>query len=162
MFWGVSSRLHQLSSSCSATSGVVCNGTATLIQRSLLHVVKHGNRKTTCSLSTPVSFAPENHWYGHGVGCRAMFAYYMLVFNTTSLKIVAVGNLACVHSIWQTSSSARKWMNSGQYRSGLTKALAVLPRMTGSASTHWGKSACCHPWRGDGGWFDIDPAWKFM
>ncbi len=121
--------------SCSATDGVVRNGKSTAGHQRYLcsHCRKTWQLQFTYTASQPGTHQKIIDMAMNGVGCRATARIMGVVLNTILRHLktqAAVGNLAYSRAV--TSSSARKWTNSGAM-SGLNRASAgCFTRMTGS------------------------------
>ncbi len=120
--------------SCSATDGVVRNGKSTAGHQRYLcsHCRKTWQLQFTYTASQPGTHQKiiDMHMMR---GCRATARIMGVGLNTILRHLktqAAVGNLAYSRAV--TSSSARKWTNSGD-TSGLNRASAgCFTRMTGS------------------------------
>ncbi len=122
--------------SCSATDGVVRNGKSTAGHQRYLcsHCRKTWQLQFTYTASQPGTHQKIIDMAMNGVGCRATARIMGVGLNTIFRHLktqAAVGNPRA-YSRAVTSSSARKWTNSGD-TSGLNRASAgCFTRMTGS------------------------------
>ncbi len=128
--------------SCSATDGVVRNGKSTAGHQRYLcsHCRKTWQLQFTYTASQPGTHQKIIDMAMNGVGCRATARIMGVGLNTIFRHLktqAAVGNLAHTAGQQTTSSSARKWTNSGD-TSGLNRASAgCFTRMTGSGRRLW-------------------------
>ncbi len=116
--------------SCSATDGVVRNGKSTAGHQRYLcsHCRKTWQLQFTYTASQPGTHQKIIDMAMNGVGCRATARIMGVGLNTIFRHLKNSGR----NSRAVTSSSARKWTNSGA-TSGLNRASAgCFTRMTGS------------------------------
>ncbi len=136
--------------SCSATDGVVRNGKSTAGHQRYLcsHCRKTWQLQFTYTASQPGTHQKIIDMAMNGVGCRATARIMGVGLNTIlrHLKNSGRSREPRAYSRAVTSSSARKWTNSGD-TSGLNHASAgCFTRMTGYGGRLWRTSSVNALW----------------